>query len=85
MRVPFNNRLKLTVTAFDESGLRLYAKIFVDDENTNHTTPKQLSLQLGLHKIEVRLDGYSILEGAKTVLLESDWKEPLRFTLRKKS
>ncbi|MGH7495671.1 MAG: hypothetical protein ACREOO_25220 [bacterium] len=83
VEIDFNKQLKLTVTAFDESGVRLYATIFVDDKNTSQTTPKQLSLPLGLHKIEVRLDGYGILEGAKTILLESDWKEPLRFTLRK--
>ena len=83
VEVDFNKQVALPVTSFDEEGVATWAYIFVDGKPTNQITPKRLTLPLGLHAIEVRREGFQVLEGPKTLLLENNVSEPLRFTLRK--
>ncbi len=83
VEVDFNKQVTLTVTSFDELGNGVWANIYVDNKTMNQITPKRLTLPIGQHTIEVRREGYQVLEGPKTLLLENNIIEPLRFTLRK--
>ncbi len=81
--VDFDKIYTLTITAFDDAGSPLRAEIFVDDKSEGKQTPSQIKVRSGLHKIEVRLDGYTLLDGAKTINFEKDFDQPLKFTLKK--
>ncbi|MGH7598644.1 MAG: serine/threonine-protein kinase, partial [bacterium] len=83
VEVDFNKQVMLAVTSYDELGNAVWANIYVDNKTTNQVTPKRLTLPIGQHTIEVRREGYQVLEGPKTLLLENNVIEPLRFTLRK--
>jgi serine/threonine protein kinase len=81
--VDFNKQVKITVTAFDTEGQAVLAEIFVDNEPTGMTTPKQLTLTIGKHTIGVNRSGYALVGGQRTLLLEETVTAPLRFVLRK--
>ena len=83
IEVDFNKQAALRITSFDDMGAPLWATIFVDGKSINQHTPKRITLRIGQHTIEVRREGYEVLEKPKTILLESDWDQALRFTLKK--
>jgi hypothetical protein len=76
--IDFNKLVKVTVTVTDAS---LWGEIWVDGKPTGFETPKQLSLRVGRHTIEVRREGYRV--ESKTLNLENDLAEPLKFVLKK--
>lgn len=82
--VDFNRQLDIGVASFDETGAKpLWGEIYVDGEGLGQT-PRLLKLRLGQHRIEVRRDGYIALDEAMVINLEENWKQPLRFRLKKK-
>ena len=83
IEVDFNKLFNLSITAFDQDGKPVWANIFIDDQNTNEITPKKLKLNLGLHKISVQKQGYILTSGEKTVMLEENQNEPIKFILMK--
>lgn len=83
IEIDFNKQATLRVAAFDESNKPVFASIYVDDTDTNEKAPGQLTLPIGLHTITVRHEGYRMLDAPKTILLEGNVPEPLRFTLQK--
>lgn len=83
IEIDFNKQATLGVAAFDESNNVIFASIYVDGNNTNLKTPWRLTLPIGLHTITVRHEGYRMLDVPKTILLEGNVPEPLRFTLQK--
>ncbi len=80
----FDKMCALTITAFDDAGSPLRAEIFVDDKSEGKQTPAQIKVRSGLHKIEVRLDGYTLVDGVKNINFEKDLDQPLKFSLKKK-
>jgi len=83
IEIDFNKQATLGVAAFDESNNVIFASIYVDGNDTNLRTPWRLTLPIGLHTITVRHEGYRMLDAPKTILLEGNVPEPLRFTLQK--
>ncbi len=83
IEIDFNKRATLGVAAFDESNNVIFASIYVDGNDTNEKTPWRLTLPIGLHTITVRHEGYRMLDSPKTILLEGNAPEQLRFTLQK--
>ncbi len=79
IKINFNKQVKLTVAAKPEWG-----EIFVDGESTGQFTPREITLRVGQHTIEVRREGYVTIGGKKVINLEEHLKEPLVFELRKK-
>jgi hypothetical protein len=79
INIDFTKMFKVTVTS-QPSGI-----IIVDGVATADKTPKTISVRSGQHIIGVRLAGYEMVGGSKTVNLESDLEEPLEFTLKKKN
>ena len=63
--IDFNRHVSLRILAFDESGKPIVGDIYVDGEFTESSTPKQLSLRVGLHRVEVRKPGYSAVDIVK--------------------
>jgi serine/threonine-protein kinase len=74
----FNQQFKITIITRPVIG----AEILVDG-NSRGYTPKQLTLSIGKHTIEVRKNGYRVKEGKKVVNLEASIQEPFVFTLEK--
>lgn len=75
----FNQQFKIKIITRPVTG----AEILVDG-NSRGYTPKQFTLSIGKHTIEVRKAGYSVVEGKRVVHLESDMVEnPISFTLEK--
>jgi hypothetical protein len=82
--VDFNRQLEVRVVSFDETGTKpVWGEIYIDGQASGQT-PRQLTLRLGQHTIEVRRDGYVSLEAAMTINVEENWEQPLKFRLRKK-
>ncbi|MCI0552459.1 MAG: PEGA domain-containing protein, partial [Anaerolineae bacterium] len=79
--IDFNRIVSLAITAFDDFDKPLVGQIYVDDEFTQESTPKQLKLRVGRHVIEVRRDGY--LAAKQRINLENNLEEPLRLILKK--
>ena len=85
IRIDFNRQFKLTVTSFDATGAsRIWGNIYVDGKPIDANTPQELTLRMGLHKIEVRREGYVTLDAVKTINLENNLIEPLMFRLKKR-
>lgn len=73
--IDFNKSAKLTVTSTP-----VFGEIFVDGISKGYT-PKQLTLRVGKHSIELRREGY--FGETRIINLEDDLKVPLLFTLTK--
>ena len=82
--IDFNKYVTLTVLSLDPSGKAVSGEIYIDNNSTGQTTPKQLKLRIGKHAIEVQREGYVLDDGEKVINLDDDVKEPLKFTLRKR-
>jgi hypothetical protein len=79
IKVDFNKEVKITVVSDP-----INAQIIVDEQTTNRYTPSEIMLRVGLHTIGVRLEGYVLKGGEKTLNLEYDLNEPIKFELRKR-
>lgn len=79
IKINFNKQVKLTVAS-----IPVWGDIFVDIKSTGLQTPKEITLRVGQHIIEVRREGYEPVGGKKILNLENDLKEPLVFELKKK-
>jgi serine/threonine-protein kinase len=81
--IDFNQKFSVVVTAFDQDNKPVYANIFVDDKNITEVTPQTIELRLGIHRISVQKEGYILTQGEKTVLVDDNLDEPLKFILKK--
>lgn len=79
--VDFNRKFAVHVNVFAASGKLLAAKVMVDGEELGRSTSGEvLPVRLGWRKISVSCAGYISQE--KTIFLEGDLKEPLKFILK---
>jgi|GEM_PF-1834483 len=82
LTIDFNRQLSITVASTDESGSSpVWGYVYVDGKPTGTTTPKLLTLRLGLHTIEVKRDGHVALEGPMTFNVEEN--RSLTFRLKR--
>ncbi len=81
--VDFNREYTLVVSALDQDGNPVNATIFLDNENTGKITPQTLFVKAGLHKLNVKKEGYISLYGDKKINIEQNLKEPQKFVLKK--
>ncbi len=79
IKIDFRNRVKISVTALGVP----FADIYVDNQFTGETTPKEILVGVGNRKIEVRREGYVIEGGVKIINIDKDRTEPLVFRLKK--
>jgi serine/threonine protein kinase len=81
--IDFNREFNLVVSAFDENGNPVNGTIFLDNQNTGKITPHTLNVKTGLHKLDVKKDGFISIYGEKEINIDQNLKEPQKFILRK--
>jgi len=74
--IDFNQKVNITV-----SSVPTWGEIYVDGRATGITTPKQIKIQIGLHKIGVRRKGFRLVGSEKEINFEQDLSEPITFRL----
>ena len=79
----FSKKIKVSVTAFDDTDTGVHAEIIVDNKPTGKYTPAQLSLVPGKHVISVQLDGYALTNRTGIQNYDASSSAPIRFILKK--
>jgi len=80
LTMDFTKKVTLKVNSVDSSGKHIWGEIWLDDQYTNKNTPRDLSVQVGQHKIGVRRQGFTLVGGEKVINLEKD--EKVEFVLK---
>jgi serine/threonine protein kinase len=81
--VNFTREISLRIMAVDEQGNQISGEIVVDGKNTGQIIPTEIKVRVGVHKLEVKMDGYFTEGGEKEVLIDQDSDKYLTFTLKK--
>ncbi|MEZ4702025.1 MAG: serine/threonine-protein kinase [Rhodothermales bacterium] len=83
--VDFTQTVRLRVTAFEEDGISFppSAEIFLDGKSTGLFTPWQLEVPVGLHTLDVRAEGYELVDPPEPINFDGSTSNLFRFTLRK--
>jgi serine/threonine protein kinase len=81
--VNFNRKIKINIASFDENGLPLTATIFIDDQNTGKLTPAELKIPVGIHKLDIKLDGYLPSNGKKEIFVDKNEENQHTVILKK--
>lgn len=81
--VNFNDLVNIRVAAFDANGKPVWAEIVVDNQLTGELTPKEIAVRIGQRTIAAKKDGYILVNGEKTVMLEKNLDEPIKFIFKK--
>ena len=82
--VNFTKQLKIQIKALDELNSSLDGNIFVDGKSTGQITPGVITLRTGVHKIEIKKEGYLTEGGEKLVLINSGMDQTITFKLLRK-
>jgi len=85
IKVNFTKKIPVTISAFGENGEPFAGKIFIDDKFTGKTTPQELKVPVGVHKIFVEMPGFTSSSVQKPLLIDENYKEPLVFILKENS
>lgn len=78
----------INIQSLNEDGEATWASIFINNENTELYTPREIQLGPGNYKIFVRKSGFKTIENAAEIKIEpsfSDKPIPLVFNLKKES
>jgi hypothetical protein len=81
--VNFTQEVPIQIKAVDAEDNPVSGEIFVDGKKSGRSTPGDISLRVGLHKISVLKDGYSADGGEKEILIDTGIKNSLTFILKK--
>lgn len=82
IKVNFTKKIPVTISAFGENGEPFAGNIFIDDKFTGKTTPQELKVPVGVHKIFVEMQGFTSSGVQKPLLIDENYKEPLVFILK---
>jgi hypothetical protein len=75
--------VNVRVAAFDSDGKPIWAEIVVDNKLTGELTPKEISVRIGQRTIAAKKDGYILVSGERTVMLDDNLDEPIKFIFKK--
>ena len=81
--VDFNRKHTIKVLAVDESGNPLNALVFIDDKDTEKSTPADLQIRTGIHRLIVKKDGYHSANGEKEIFVDIDSGKSHKIVLKK--
>ncbi len=81
--IDFNRKIPVSITAFDQSGKPVWARIVINGRPTTEKTPRRVELKPGTHTISVQMDGYRLVNGPKTITVKQNGLEPQKFILQK--
>jgi serine/threonine protein kinase len=82
--VDFSQTVNVRVTAFDTEGRPVWADIIVDDELTGNMTPKEIAVRIGRRTFSAEKEGYEMVGGSLSLMLDKNLNEPLKFILRRR-
>ena len=82
--VNFTQEIPVLIKATDENDTSISAEIFIDGKQTGRFTPGVLSVRIGMHRVEVKKDGYGLDGGVKEILIDSDNENTLVYKLKGK-
>jgi hypothetical protein len=68
--VNFTAEITVQITASDENGTPIHAQIFLDGQDTGISTPADLQLRPGIHKVTVKKSGYVVENGEQEFLVD---------------
>jgi serine/threonine protein kinase len=81
--VDFNLKIPVKIWAFDEIGNHLSGEIFLDDQPVGKTTPVEILMRTGLHRLAVKMDGYVNQEKNREILVDAKSAIPQKFIFKK--
>jgi serine/threonine protein kinase len=81
--VNFNRKIPINVSAFDENGLPLIAEIFINGQDTGEVTPAEIKINVGIHKLSVKKEGYSSLSDEKEIFVDKGLENQHKIILKK--
>ncbi len=82
--VNFTREIPVMIKATDDNDRSISAEIFVDGKQTGQFTPGKIPVRIGMHRIEVKKDGYLLDGSDKEILIDSDNDNTLTFKLKGK-
>ena len=71
------------MSAYDETGNPVDGNIFVDNKDTGDTTPKEIKVNMGVHRLIVKKAGYVAVEGETELLVDGESNSWQKFVLKK--
>lgn len=83
--IDFREQTSIAVTSFDLDKQFVQGEIYIDGQPTGLFTPSRVELPVGLHTIEVRVEGYEPAEKNIAINIDGNREAPLEFSLRKKT
>jgi len=83
IKINFNKNIPVTISAFGENGEPFAGNILIDGKNTGKTTPQEIGMPVGFHKIQIEKHGYTAIKGHRELLIEEEYKNPIVFILKK--
>ncbi len=81
--VDFTLELPVFLAAFDERGNELSGEIYLDDQFTGRSTPAEIPIRVGLHRLTVKKEGYVSRDPEKLILVDRGSPASQKFILTK--
>ena len=82
-KINFHKKIPIMINAKDDNGNQLNADVYIDGEKTEQKTPTRVELRVGIHRLLVKLSGYSMSGGELRFLVDSDAPTKQSVLLRK--
>jgi serine/threonine protein kinase len=81
--VNFNRKIDVAIVAFDEEGSPLKADIYLDDKDTGKSTPAEVKINVGIHKVDLKLNGYNSIKEIKEIFVDNNEQNEHTIILKK--
>jgi len=83
IKINFTKNIPITISAFGENGEPFAGNILIDGKFTGKTTPQEIGMPVGFHKIQIEKQGYTAIKGQRELLIEENYKDPIIFILKR--
>ena len=84
LKINFTKKIPVTISAYGENGEPFAGNILIDGKSTGKTTPQEIKLPVGYHKILVEKQGFVSEKGQRELLIEEDYEGPIVFIFKQK-
>jgi eukaryotic-like serine/threonine-protein kinase len=82
IKVNFTKKIPITISAFGENGEPFAGNIMIDGKFSGKTTPQEIKVPVGFHKILVEKPGFKAVKGQREFLIEENSNESIVFILK---
>ncbi|HID38664.1 MAG TPA: PEGA domain-containing protein, partial [Calditrichaeota bacterium] len=83
IKINFNKKLPIIISATDKQGNEFIGDVYIDGEFIGKTTPVEVNLRIGLHRLIVKKTGYYVPDGEIEFLVDSDSEKKVNFLMEK--